>query len=376
MGKNVRVDPEPPKMETHWVCLTGCCRHQDNLSNPLTAMFQIASATATPVLPPHLSSAAHAFLACCFVKDPAQRASAPDLLRHPFLTSGCGDNAESKPQSELPLPDVDHSPPHEAKGTNDSDQNEFDATAHAAAVVRALLSDELSMARTEVTSCRTLGLLEPDDAASIDSRAASEQLLSSSESASPAHRSGASTPRGSNGYSDTSHNSHDADDAADEELVYSSDDDDDDSIDASLSPGTSVRHDELVYGLVRSIGTYTAEDDTELSLDDGDVVEVMELVASGWWRGRHQSDHGRSGWFPSTYVEWVMSAQPVPLSMAHNGASELGELTAECGELVSVVRCELRDDRVWALCRHWEAHCDGWVPIECVVGTRQQQPTC
>ncbi|POM77950.1 STE/STE11 protein Kinase [Phytophthora palmivora] len=56
-----------------------------NLSNPLTAMFHIASATTIPELPAHLSSTAHDFLSLCFDKIPDARASATELLHHPFL---------------------------------------------------------------------------------------------------------------------------------------------------------------------------------------------------------------------------------------------------------------------------------------------------
>ncbi|KAJ8559097.1 hypothetical protein ON010_g8351 [Phytophthora cinnamomi] len=58
---------------------------QENLSNPLTAMFHIASAATIPEFPAQLSSTAHDFLSLCFDKNPDTRASASELLRHPFL---------------------------------------------------------------------------------------------------------------------------------------------------------------------------------------------------------------------------------------------------------------------------------------------------
>ncbi|EGZ29631.1 hypothetical protein PHYSODRAFT_552860 [Phytophthora sojae] len=60
----------------------------ENLSNPLTAMFHIASATTIPEFPAHLSSTALDFLSLCFDKNPDTRASAAELLRHPFLLRG------------------------------------------------------------------------------------------------------------------------------------------------------------------------------------------------------------------------------------------------------------------------------------------------
>ncbi|KAK1947579.1 Mitogen-activated protein kinase kinase kinase NPK1 [Phytophthora citrophthora] len=62
----------------------------ENLSNPLTAMFHIASAATIPEFPAHLSSAAHDFLFVCFDKNPDTRASATELLQHPFLREETG----------------------------------------------------------------------------------------------------------------------------------------------------------------------------------------------------------------------------------------------------------------------------------------------
>ncbi|KUF66784.1 Mitogen-activated protein kinase kinase kinase A [Phytophthora nicotianae] len=57
----------------------------ENLSNPLTAMFHIASVTTIPEFPAHLSPTAHDFLLLCFDKNPNTRATATELLQHPFL---------------------------------------------------------------------------------------------------------------------------------------------------------------------------------------------------------------------------------------------------------------------------------------------------
>ncbi|TYZ65494.1 hypothetical protein PybrP1_001545, partial [[Pythium] brassicae (nom. inval.)] len=58
----------------------------ENHSNPLTAMFHIASDSALPVFPDSLSPLARDFLALCFVKDPSARPSAEELSRHPFVS--------------------------------------------------------------------------------------------------------------------------------------------------------------------------------------------------------------------------------------------------------------------------------------------------
>ncbi|KAG7394064.1 hypothetical protein PHYBOEH_005870 [Phytophthora boehmeriae] len=57
----------------------------ENLSNPLTAMFHIASATAIPEFPAQLSPMGHDFLFRCFDKNPDTRAPITELLGHPFI---------------------------------------------------------------------------------------------------------------------------------------------------------------------------------------------------------------------------------------------------------------------------------------------------
>lgn len=61
---------------------------QENHSNPLTAMFHIASDDALPRLPDSLSDVAKDFLMLCLVKNPSLRPSAAELLRHPFVSVG------------------------------------------------------------------------------------------------------------------------------------------------------------------------------------------------------------------------------------------------------------------------------------------------
>lgn len=60
---------------------------QENHSNPLTAMFHIASDSALPAFPDHLSPLARDFLALCFVKEPNARPSAKELSRHLFVSA-------------------------------------------------------------------------------------------------------------------------------------------------------------------------------------------------------------------------------------------------------------------------------------------------
>ncbi|XP_052077238.1 uncharacterized protein DDB_G0284459-like isoform X2 [Mytilus californianus] len=45
---------------------------------------------------------------------------------------------------------------------------------------------------------------------------------------------------------------------------------------------------------------YTAQDDSQLNLDLGDVVTLVEKRGNGWWKGRIKD---KEGWFPGSYVE-------------------------------------------------------------------------
>lgn len=52
----------------------------------------------------------------------------------------------------------------------------------------------------------------------------------------------------------------------------------------------------------RALYDYEATKDDELTLKEGDTVEVISKQADGWWEG---STGGRRGVFPSNYVEEV-----------------------------------------------------------------------
>ena len=45
---------------------------------------------------------------------------------------------------------------------------------------------------------------------------------------------------------------------------------------------------------------YDAEDDDELSLRKGEIVEVLDQKKDGWWQG---SLHGKEGLFPFNFVQ-------------------------------------------------------------------------
>ncbi|CAM1154211.1 MYO1F (predicted) [Pycnogonum litorale] len=52
----------------------------------------------------------------------------------------------------------------------------------------------------------------------------------------------------------------------------------------------------------KALYEYDAQDTDELSLNVGDVVEILKEDASGWWLGKLR---GKEGLFPSNYIEKI-----------------------------------------------------------------------
>ena len=53
---------------------------------------------------------------------------------------------------------------------------------------------------------------------------------------------------------------------------------------------------------VRALYNYAADDPTSLSFHQGDVIQVLTQLESGWWDG---IVNGQRGWFPSNYCALV-----------------------------------------------------------------------
>ena len=51
---------------------------------------------------------------------------------------------------------------------------------------------------------------------------------------------------------------------------------------------------------------YEASQEDELSLEKGDLVNILRKLADGWFYGERTRD-GKSGWFPSSYVQQVLN---------------------------------------------------------------------
>lgn len=60
---------------------------------------------------------------------------------------------------------------------------------------------------------------------------------------------------------------------------------------------------------VRALYDYEADDRTSLSFHEGDVIQVITQLESGWWDG---VINGVRGWFPSNYCQIINSTDEVP----------------------------------------------------------------
>eukprot|EP00794_Sanderia_malayensis_P007242 gene7242-8050_t len=49
----------------------------------------------------------------------------------------------------------------------------------------------------------------------------------------------------------------------------------------------------------KSVYAFTASDKSEMSFEEGTIIDVLKTTKAGWWKGKI---HDREGWFPSSYV--------------------------------------------------------------------------
>ena len=81
----------------------------------------------------------------------------------------------------------------------------------------------------------------------------------------------------------------------------------DDEMSSGMYPHTGPESTTLFESLprVRAVADYESDDVTELSVNTGDVIFVVQERDSGWWLGAQLNEPNRRGWFPCTYVEWI-----------------------------------------------------------------------
>jgi len=74
---------------------------------------------------------------------------------------------------------------------------------------------------------------------------------------------------------------------------------------------------------VRALYDYEADDRTSLSFHEGDVIQVITQLESGWWDG---VINGVRGWFPSNYCQTITSPDELPETEQNGvGVAELGD---------------------------------------------------
>lgn len=67
---------------------------------------------------------------------------------------------------------------------------------------------------------------------------------------------------------------------------------------------------------VRALYDYEADDRTSLSFHEGDVIQVITQLESGWWDG---VINGVRGWFPSNYCQIISASSEEAPEPAQNG---------------------------------------------------------
>ncbi|KAK0622999.1 ras guanine nucleotide exchange factor domain-containing protein [Immersiella caudata] len=73
---------------------------------------------------------------------------------------------------------------------------------------------------------------------------------------------------------------------------------------------------------VRALYNYEADDRTSLSFNEGDIIQVITQLESGWWDG---VINGVRGWFPSNYCEIISSPDELPEPGEHEEVEQVGE---------------------------------------------------
>ena len=54
------------------------------------------------------------------------------------------------------------------------------------------------------------------------------------------------------------------------------------------------------------MASYKALESTELSFQQGDIVELLRVGQDGWWHTRHTATK-QEGWVPASYLELLQS---------------------------------------------------------------------
>ncbi|RHZ15017.1 hypothetical protein DYB37_006459 [Aphanomyces astaci] len=318
-----------------------------NFSNPLTAMFHIASDTAIPEIPPHVSHAAHTFLTQCFIKDPSDRPTAESLLSNSFFASVPPFGPQYRWFNDITKP-LDGGSwwldqhmqvwTYGVRGVGGwwlttEDDGTWTWQPDMSAVAVEIATYWLSMARQvvhrnpETPKPRNSETPKPWRTVRVvaDYIAADDTELSLAVNdlliVKDMDESGwwfGTDSRGGDGWFPCTY--------------------------VEWVDGPSA---ETGLGVVRALGEYEPTTDGELRLTDQDLVLVLEAPPDGWWRGRLvvEREAMADGWFPCTYVEWL----PVVVATWTSSKEDEdgGGLKVQRGDRVAVVTTD--DEIGWTL---------------------------
>uniref|UniRef100_A0A183CD64 DNA helicase n=1 Tax=Globodera pallida TaxID=36090 RepID=A0A183CD64_GLOPA len=101
---------------------------------------------------------------------------------------------------------------------------------------------------------------------------------------------------------------------------------------AAMRPPSCTNPDEKIYAewdcpQAVAVHNYAIQQEDELDLTKGDLVNILRKMPDGWFYGERTRD-GKSGWFPSSYVQQVMNDH----IRANNYRQRLGVLQQRSGD--------------------------------------------
>lgn len=92
----------------------------------------------------------------------------------------------------------------------------------------------------------------------------------------------------------------------------------------------------------KAVYSYTQNNNDELSLAVGDIIDFIEEVEEGWWRGKL---HGKTGVFPSNFVVAFSSVSPVLANRRSGNVSRIrNSLSSSREDLVNSTTLTLEKD--------------------------------
>lgn len=114
---------------------------------------------------------------------------------------------------------------------------------------------------------------------------------------------------------------------------------------------------------VRALYDYEADDRTSLSFHEGDVIQVITQLESGWWDG---VINGVRGWFPSNYCQVIAGPEDVLENKQVNNGDD-GGLEEEFDESydedeADSERDEYGQSSIEALNNKEKSRADFWIP--------------